>query len=211
MHRRTLLRSAMGATVLAALGNRPDGSPSGGMDLDVNGLLYDKETPTGGNPKGDITIVTFFDYNCPYCRTSGATLADVVAKDGKIRLIYKDWPILKASSVTAARLALASARQGRYEAAHGALMALAPRSMTEDGMRAALKAAGIDMKRLDADLKQHGAAINATIRRTNDQANALQLPGTPVYLVGPFKVASALDYQGFVDVIHDARDRAAAQ
>lgn len=211
MDRRHLLRLSAGAAVGMALFATAGTEDALAQKLDVEALLNDPETPTGGNPKGDVTIVAFSDYNCPYCKKSSIALTKLVEKDGKIRLVYKDWPILKASSVSAAHLALAANYQGRYEAAHHALLALPARSMTDEGMSGALKKAGIDLVKLKSDLETHADAIVAVLKRTNEQAEALQLQGTPVYLVGPYKVAAALDYDGFVDVVADARARAAGK
>ncbi|MFT0860721.1 DsbA family protein [Ancylobacter sp. G4_0304] len=217
MNRRHLLASAIAATLLAMLaaptawaaqGEPPAAQPSAAPPLDVQALLYDPKTPTGGNPKGDVTIVAFFDYNCGYCKQSSPALEKLVKEDGKIRLVYKDWPILAASSVSAAQLALAAHYQGKYQAAHKALIALPSRSMNDAKMSAALKAAGVDLARLSADLDANAKEIGAILVRNNEQAEALQLPGTPVYLVGPYKVAASLDYQGFKDVVADARKRA---
>lgn len=77
-----------------------------------------------GNPKGNITIVTFFDYNCPYCKKAEPDLERVVKEDGQIRLVYKDWPILTKASVYGAQMALAAKYQGKYDAVHAALMAI---------------------------------------------------------------------------------------
>ncbi|WP_428032041.1 DsbA family protein [Ancylobacter sp.] len=213
MKRRALLLTAAGALLAASLplfAATPDVSPPAGTStpLDVDALLNDPKTPTFGNPKGDVTIVAFFDYNCGYCRKSLPELERLVAEDGKIRLVYKDWPILAESSVVAAQLALAANFQGQYLAAHKTLMKLPGKSTTER-MSEALADAGIDRARLAKDLKAHAGDIGALLKRNNAQAEALGLPGTPVYLVGPFKVAAALDYQGFKDVVEDARKRAA--
>lgn len=223
MKRRALLLTAAGALAGALFGAllsaspplraaTPDVSPPApsAKPLDVDALLYDPHTPTSGNPKGDVTIVAFFDYNCGYCRKSLPELERLVAEDGGIRLVYKDWPILAESSVVAAQLALAAGYQGKYVAAHKILMNLPGKSSTER-MSEALGAAGIDRKKLAKDLKAHARDIGALLTRNNEQAEALGLPGTPVYLVGPFKVAAALDYQGFKDVVEDARRRAAEQ
>ncbi|MCJ8145117.1 DsbA family protein [Ancylobacter sp. A5.8] len=216
MNRRTLMRSVVMTALLAMLaapqtwaaqGEMPGAQPSQ-TPLDVEALLFDPKTPTGGNPEGDVTIVAFFDYNCGYCKQSSPALEKLVKEDGKIRLVYKDWPILAKSSVSAAHLALAANYQNKYQAAHKALIALPNRSMTDAKMSAALKAAGIDLARLSADLDKNAAEIGAILVRNNQQAEALQLPGTPVYLVGPYKVAASLDYQGFKDVVADARKRA---
>ncbi|WP_334175854.1 DsbA family protein [Pseudoxanthobacter sp.] len=173
-------------------------------------VLKDPDAPVGGNPHGDVTIVTYFDYNCPYCKESAVAMNAVVAGDGNVRVIYKDWPILAASSNSGAELALAAKYQGRYVEAHDALMAIHGRRITAADMRAALAATDIDMTRLDADLKAHRDDITALLRRTTAEAEALGLSGTPVYLVGPFMVPSALDEDGFRQIVSDARARSAA-
>jgi len=206
--RRGVLRAAALATIGAALAVPMVTTPRGRVpELDVEGLLFDPYTPTGGNPEGDVTIVAFFDYNCGYCRRSAPALARLLREDGNIRLVYKDWPILAESSVVAAQLALAAHYQGKYALAHKTLMELKGK-LTTERMADALGKAGIDRKRLSADLGSHAAEIGDLLKRNNEQAQALELPGTPVYLVGPFKVAAALDYQGFRDVVGDARARA---
>jgi len=209
MNRRALLRSAA-LISLATLFTAPLAKvgPASMPPLDVEALLFDPAAPTGGNPKGDVTIVTFFDYNCGYCKKASPALSKLVKDDGNIRLVYKDWPILAETSVVGAQMALAAKYQGKYEAAHKALMEL--RGLSSANIGAALKDAGIDTARLSADLKSKGPEIAALMKRNHDQANALELPGTPVYLIGPYKVAAALDYDGFKKVVHDARERAKA-
>ena len=140
------------------------------------------------------------DYNCPFCKRSEPDLQRLVSTDGRIRLIYKDWPILAKSSVTGARLALAAKYQGKYEAAHAALMTLHGRS-SDAAMRDAVAAAGVDTAQLDKDLDAHSDAIMGLIRRNGAQADALQLKGTPVYLIGPYIAAEALTYDEFADVV----------
>ncbi len=176
--------------------------------VDTNAILDDPDAPIGGNPKGDVTIVAFLDYNCPFCKKSAPDLDRIVREDGKIRLVYKDWPILAPSSVLGARAALAAKFQDRYEAAHHALMAIPGHGISEDRMLAAIRAAGIDMERLNRDLTAHAAEIDALLRRNLAQADALGLQGTPTYLVGPF-MTSTLDYAGFRQVVADARAHAA--
>lgn len=171
-------------------------------------ILNDPAAPVGGNPKGDVTIVAYLDYNCPYCKTSAAELARVVKEDGKVRLVYKDWPILGSASIVGAQLAIAAKYQGKYEAAHNALMAIPGRRVGTEQMREALAGAGIDMARLDADAKVNGDEIDALVKRTMVQADAMGFQGTPTYLVGPF-MTTTLDYDGFKQAISDARKRQA--
>src|SRR5260370_15152085 len=85
-------------------------------------VLRDPDIPVAGNAEGDITIVEYFDYQCPYCRKIAPELRQVVQDDGKIRLVLKDWPILGDGSVTEARMALASKYQDKDSQPHEALV-----------------------------------------------------------------------------------------
>ena len=212
MNRRALLCATLLAATALASGDGwsapEEGAASSAPTLDIEALLYDPATPVGGNPKGDVTIVAFFDYNCGYCRTSMADLETLLREDGGIRLVYKDWPILAASSVSAAQFALGAKYQGKYEAAHRALMGLTGR-VTDSSIQKALDTAEIDRAKLQMDMRANAGEIGALLKRNNRQAEALQLPGTPVYLIGPYKVAAALDLAGFREVVKDARARAA--
>lgn len=173
-------------------------------------ILNDPAAPVGGNPKGDVTIVAYLDYNCPHCKTSARELMRIVKEDGKIRLVYKDWPILGPSSIAGAQMALAAKYQGRYELAHHALMGISGRRVGSEQMREALATAGIDLVRLDADMKAKGDEIDALVKRTMAQGDAMGFQGTPTFLVGPF-MTTALDYDGFKQVVSDARARQAAK
>lgn len=176
--------------------------------VSVAAILNDPEAPVGGNPKGDITIVTFTDYNCPFCKKGAADLERLVRTDGNIRLVYKDWPVITPASLHGAQLALAAKYQGKYEQAHHALMAAPGRMISKEKMSEAVKGSGIDINRLNEDLKRHNGEIAALLRRNMEQADALGLQGTPVYLIGPFKVAAALNYEQLKEVVADARARA---
>ena len=177
--------------------------------IDVEAILNDPETPVAGNPAGDVTIVAFMDYNCPFCKKSSPDLEKFVDDDGKIRLVYKDWPILSDASVIGAHLALAAKYQDKYRAAHVAMMSIRDQKIDEASLRSALKAAGIDMAQLDADLKARDADISALLKHNMSEADSLGLEATPVFLIGPFKVAKALDYDGFKEVVADFRARVA--
>ena len=177
-------------------------------DTSAEAILNDPATPVAGNPKGDLTVVTFFDYNCPFCKKAEPALEKVVKEDGHIRLVYKDWPILTKASVYGAQLALAAKYQGKYDAVHAALMSISGTKIPEDQMLAAIRKSGVDMDKLDADLKAHGDEITALLRRNLAQADSLGLQGTPAYLIGHYKVTSALTYDGFKRAVADARSQA---
>jgi protein-disulfide isomerase len=171
-------------------------------------VLRDPDIPAAGNVEGDITIVEYFDYQCPYCRKLAPELRQVVQDDGKVRLVLKDWPILGPVSVIAARMALASKFQDKYIQAHEALIGVNSK-LTESRIRELLAGAGIDVDRLNRDLVTNAKAIDAIIARNNDQATAFGFKGTPSFIVGKFRVPGILTMAEFDQVIADARKAAA--
>lgn len=167
-------------------------------------VLRDPDIPDIGNPKGDITIVEWFDYNCPYCRKLAPELRQVVQDDGKVRLVLKDWPILGPVSKVAARMALAAKYQGKFEAAHEAMISVNSR-ITEPRIAELLSGAGLDMDRLKKDLDANAKAIDAVLARNNEQAMAFGFNGTPSFIVGKYRVPGVLSIDQFEQVIADAR------
>jgi protein-disulfide isomerase len=173
-------------------------------------VLRDPDIPVAGNGSGDVSIVEYFDYQCPYCRKVDPELQQVVHDDGKVRLVWKDWPILGSMSVTAARLAQASKYQNKFVAAHDALISVNSK-LTEAKIRDALSGGGVDMDQLDRDLASHASAIDATLARNNDQATAFEFRGTPSFIVGKFRVPGVLTIAQFSQAIADARKAAATK
>ena len=170
-------------------------------------VLRDPDIPVAGNVDGDITIVEYFDYQCPYCRKVEPELRQVVQDDGKVRLVLKDWPILGPVSVTAARMALASKFQDKYLEAHAALIGVSSK-LTEPRIRELLAGAGIDVDRATRDLATNAKAIEAILVRNNDQATAFGFKGTPSFIVGKFRVPGVLTMAQFDQAIADARKAA---
>jgi len=173
-------------------------------------VLRDPDIPAAGNPAGDITIVEYFDYQCPYCRKLEPELRQVVQDDCKVRLVFKDWPILGPASVTAAHMVLASKYQDKFIQAHDALIAVNSK-LTEARIREVLAGAGIDLDRLDKDLASNSAAIDAVVSRNKDQAVAFEFRGTPSFIVGKFRVPGVLTMAQFGQAIADARKAMAAR
>ena len=167
-------------------------------------VLRDPEIPAAGNLDGDINIVEWFDYNCPYCRKIDPELRQVVQDDGKVRLVLKDWPILGEVSKIAARMALAAKYQDKFIQAHEAMIGVSSR-LTEPRIRELLAGAGIDMDRLNRDLTTNAKAIDAILARNNAQAEAFGFKGTPSFIVGKFRVPGILTMAEFEMVIADAR------
>ena len=208
MNRRTLLALLPAVAVAPALLSlAPPIEEAFAQGVDPNAILNDPEVPVSGNPKGDLTIVAFLDYNCPFCKKAEPDLIRLVKADGRIRLVHKDWPILGDASVYGAQLALAAKYQGRYDEVHRALMGIPGRKIPKERMLEAVAASGVDVARLEEDRKAHQAEIAALLQRNLDQADALGLQGTPVFLIGQLKVAAALDYDGFRQAVAQARAR----
>jgi protein-disulfide isomerase len=171
-------------------------------------VLRDPDIPVAGNADGDVTIVEYFDYQCPYCRKIEPELRQVVQDDGKVRLVLKDWPILGPISVTAARMALATKYQNKFVQSHDALISINSK-LTEPRIRELLAGAGIDVDRLNRDLATNANAIDAILARNSDQASAFGFRGTPSFIVGKFRVPGILTMAQFDQVIADARKAAA--
>jgi len=155
----------------------------------------------------DVTIVEYFDYNCPFCRRLAPTLRQLIAGDKKIALIYKDWPVLGDVSVYAARCALAAQWQGKYFVAHDALLGSSGLSQN-DQVDAVLRSAGINVKRLKKDLSSHAQDITVMLARTDAEAHALELRGTPGILVGRQLVSGIADLSFFQKLVAEVRSEA---
>src|SRR5579863_9208182 len=168
-------------------------SPAGAQQKPdvVDSILGDTAAPIGGNPHGDVTIVAFLDYNCPYCRHVTPGFDRFVTQDGHVKVIYKEWPILDPSSVIAAKVALAANYQGKYQVAHDAMMAIKLHPITLPSIKAAVQQAGIDIGQLDKDLAAHNDDIGHMLEKNISEADALHFRGTPVFLVGPFLLEGA--------------------
>ena len=210
--RREALRGLGLGAVMFGLDIAP-GSALGQSDatdnvLTESAVLRDPEIPVAGNADGDVTIVEYFDFNCPYCRKVEPELRQVVQDDGKVKLVYKDWPVLGPVSIAAARLALATKYQDKYVAAHDALIGTASK-LTESRIRELLSNAGIDVDRASKDLETNAKAIDAILARNNDQAIAFGFKGTPAFIIGKFRVPGPLTMAQFDQAIADARKAAA--
>jgi protein-disulfide isomerase len=189
---------ALVALSTAASGQQPDDL------LSRASVLRDPEIPSLGNPNGDLTIVEYFDYQCPYCKKVAPELAQVVQEDGNVRIVLKDWPIFGELSASAAKLVLAAKYQDKYSEAHDALIG-ANTKLTESNIGDLLAKAGVDVAKATADLKTHQQSIDALLARNNAQAEAFGFQATPAFIVGTFRVPGALSMAAFKQVIADAR------
>ena len=163
----------------------------------------DRSSPTAETPSADLTLVVFTDYQCPACRVSHEAMRQAVSKDGKVRIVYKDWPIFGSTSTRAAEVAIASRYQKIYPLVHDQLMT--GRVDSDDALQVAVERAGGDWLRLRSDLQANRKEITEQIARNRMQAFGLGLQGTPGYLVGPILVRGALTEAEFARVFRDAR------
>jgi protein-disulfide isomerase len=143
-----------------------------------------------GNPNGDVSVVEFFDYNCPYCRRALPNVVKLVNDDGKVRLVLKELPILSDDSVEAAKLALASNKQGKYFEMHQKLLSEPGKADKEKALGIA-KELGLDVDQLQKDAQDPD--VKKALDEAKDLANKLNLQGTPLYLIGDRVVAGAPD------------------
>lgn len=166
-------------------------------------FVADPDDPVLGNPEGDVTLVEFFDYRCPYCKSVAEVVEQVVEEDGGIRLVMKEFPILGPDSTFAARAALASVAQGRYEDFHFAMMN-APGKVTIDQVRAIAAHIGLDMAKLQRDMQSD--EIERIINENIALAEEVGIRGTPAFVIGDEIIPGAVDAETLRDLVAKARD-----
>ncbi len=167
-------------------------------------IFDDPATPVGGNPHGNAAIVEFFDYRCPYCKQVQPSLQKLLDQDPQLRLFYKELPVLGPASVTAAHAALAAQKQGKYEAFHRAMMA-ARGQISDDTVYKVAGSVGLDVEQLKKDMA--APEIAQALKANLALADALNIHGTPAFIVGDKIVPGAVDLDALKDMVADARKR----
>lgn len=165
-------------------------------------LLDTSNAPVIGNPQGDVTVVEFFDYNCPYCKRAGEAVTAVLGADTNVRVIYREWPILGEASVFAAQAALAARKQGLYEPFHTALMTNPGRASEATVLRAA-RDVGLNVGKLRQDMESD--EVRAHIQTSMELARALNFTGTPSFVVGDTLVPGFVEAGQLSQIIEQAR------
>jgi protein-disulfide isomerase len=161
-------------------------------------------------PEGfDVTIVEYLDYQCPACRSTREPLRQLLAKDKKLRVVFRDWPIFGPASESAARLAVASQYQGKYFDFHDALLTT-PRPLTDEKIKAAAIKSGVDWKRLQTDLKSHERDIEDLLARNGEQADLLGLDGTPGFIIGTTQSFGGMTLKELEQSVREARAKSGA-
>lgn len=167
-------------------------------------LERDPASPVGGNAAGDVTVVEFFDYRCTYCKRVASVLEQLQNDDAHVRIVYKDFPILGADSLSAASAALAAQSQGRHHAFHRAMLAATDRLTKEQILRIAQEV-GLNIEQLVADMDTSEQLT--TITRNQTLAKVLGITGTPAFVVGNQLVLGAVDLTVLKTLIAQARAR----
>ena len=165
-------------------------------------LEQDPNSPNLGNPDGDVTVIEFFDYNCPYCRKAGQTVQELLASDANVRVIYREWPILGEDSVFASRAALAARAQGKYEEFHWALMNGEGRASEASILKLA-RHLDLDVEKLQADMTS--PAVEAHIAQSSALARTLGFTGTPAFIVGDRTAPGMLSIDEITAMVAEAR------
>ncbi|MBF0355572.1 MAG: thioredoxin domain-containing protein [Alphaproteobacteria bacterium] len=167
-------------------------------------IFEDPNSPVGGNAKGDVTLVEFFDYRCGYCKSVHDAVMRVVKDDGKIKLVYKDLPVLGAESVYAARAALASVKQKKYTEFQDVLMRHKG-GFGEDVVMSLAKEVGIDPDRLKKDMASEDVA--KVLKSNMELAESLGIRGTPGFIMGDHIIPGAVPEASLRQWVSDARSK----
>jgi protein-disulfide isomerase len=173
----------------------------------IDDIFHDPHDPVGGNLNGDATIVEFFDYNCPYCRLMAPVMIQAQTADSRLRVVYKEFPILGPNSLFAARAALAANKQGKYVEFHRALYQVRG-PVDENKVMEVAKSLGLDVARLKADMQE--PEIGVLLDRNIKLARVLGINGTPGFAAGDKVFAGATDLKSLQTMIEASRKSAAA-
>lgn len=159
-------------------------------------------SPVSGNPEGDVTVVEFFDYRCSYCKRAFPAVMALLESDDRVRVVWKEFPILGPVSDLAAVAAMAADRQGLYHDFHVAMMGTGEK-LTEEGIFGLAAAVGLDVERLRRDMGD--PAIAAYLEETRRLAGALGISGTPAFVIGDSLVPGAIDDIQMKELVAAAR------
>lgn len=153
-----------------------------------------------GNPDGTVTLIEFTDYGCTYCRLSQPEVARLVEENPDLRVVIREWPIFPGSE-EAARMALAAAKQGKFDAFHEAMFALGPPDPAS--IAKAAQTAGLDM----AEARRFAASDEASLELAKNMglAERLGFTGTPSWVVGGRVLQGAVGYDALQEAVAEAR------
>lgn len=166
-------------------------------------IFGDPNSPTAGNKDADVSIVAFFDYNCHYCKQSLPELNNLLTKDPSLKVIYKEFPILSPTSQLAAKAALAADRQGKYLEFHNAL--LSAEMINDEVIKNISDQLGLNYDTLQKDMNDE--KINEALSNNYNLAAALNIQGTPAYIIGTQLIPGAIDINSLTNIVKAEREK----
>lgn len=168
------------------------------------GFVTSGKHPEIGNPKGDVTVIEFFDYNCGYCKHAMQTVRELSEKDKNVRIIFMEYPILSPQSVMASKWAVAANMQGKYWAFHQELLgSSAPKD--EVNLAKMAEKVGLDVAKLKKDAE--GKEVEAYMASVKEFGQKLNVSGTPAFIVGERILRGFVEYPAFKTMVDDARKK----
>jgi protein-disulfide isomerase len=179
-----------------------------GMKKNKDVLTKDAHSPEAGNPKGDVTMVEFFDYNCHFCKAAFPAIQSLLEKDKNVRVVFKEFPILGPSSETAAKWALAADKQKKYYEFHSAMMNN-KEQITDELLEKVAKDVGMDVAQAKSDVASPEMLVQ--IEKNRALASDLGLNGTPAFIIGDEVSPGAISLEAMQKRISDARNAAGGE
>jgi protein-disulfide isomerase len=168
----------------------------------ADALEHDPASPVIGNPEGDVTIVEFFDYRCPYCKSTAPALQQLIERDKNVRLVLKEFPILGKDSQFAARVALVALRHGKYAAFHKAMFALP--KVDEESTLGVAASLGLDAAAVRREMSSQ--EIDKTLAANAELAHQIEVDGTPAFVIGGSLVPGAAGLDQLREMVAAARN-----
>lgn len=165
-------------------------------------VFKDPHAPVGGNLKGDVTVVEFFDYQCHYCKLALTAVEKLLKEDKNLKIIYKEYPVLGPDSVEAAKISLAAAKQGKFSEMHQALLTT-KEHLSGDGLMEVAKKAGLDTAKLKKDMASEEFA--KWIEENQKVGMEIGARGTPTFVIGSKVYPGALPYEKLKSLVEEAR------
>jgi protein-disulfide isomerase len=164
--------------------------------------LTHKDLPSAGNPDGDVVITEFYDYNCGYCKKAFDDVQKTLEADKNVRVVFKELPILGPTSEVAARWSMAAHKQGKFFAFHSAMMTHTGQ-IDEAALEKAAKDAGLDVAKMKTDVDSED--VKAEVAKSRELAQALQIQGTPAFVINGKLYKGYLGPEGMKGAIEEAR------
>lgn len=168
-------------------------------------LFEDPATPVGGNPKGDVTVLEFFDYQCGYCKMVEESVEKLLKEDKNVRFVYKEFPVLGPMSLQAAKAAIASLKQdkSKYVAFHNALMKKQGHFTKDEDILSVAKSVGLDTEKLKKDMQDE--SVSKQVQASIDLGTEIGARGTPMFVIGEEVYPGAMELTQMKEAIEKTR------